>query len=164
MPSSFLTNNSSGQSIFLSNGTSSQSSQNPTMEQIRDVSILNPLESGQVLVFNGDVWQNIVPQSLVNDTLGSLLDVGISSLNNVQVLTYNSISTKWINSNISESQITNLTTYLSNCEKNANKGISNGYCGLDTNSLISVSNIPNLPESQINNLSNGLSNKADLVS
>ena len=66
MPSSFLTNNSSGQSIFLSTGTSSQqSSQNPTMEQIRDVSILNPLESGQVLVFNGDVWQNIVPQSLV---------------------------------------------------------------------------------------------------
>ena len=78
MPSSFLTNNSSGQSIFLSNGTSSQSSQNPTMEQIRDVSILNPLELGQVLVFNGDVWQNIVPQSLVNDTLGSLLDVSIS--------------------------------------------------------------------------------------
>ena len=101
MPSSFLTNNSSGQSIFLSSGTSSQSSQNPTMEQIRDVSILNPLESGQVLVFNGDVWQNIVPQSLVNDTLGSLLDVSISSLNNAQVLTYNSISTKWSNSNIS---------------------------------------------------------------
>ena len=149
MPSSFLTNNSSGQSIFLSNGTSSsQSSQNPTMEQIRDVSILNPLESGQVLVFNGDVWQNIVPQSLVNDTLGSLLDVSISSLNNAQALTYNSISTKWSNSNINESQITNLTTDLSNCEKIANKGISNGYCGLDTNSLISVSNIPNLSESR----------------
>ena len=110
MPSSFLTNNSSGQSIFLSNGTSSQSSRNPSMEQTRDVSILNPLESGQVLAFNGDVWQNIVPQSLVNDTLGSLLDVSISSLNNSQVLTYNSTSTKWINSNIEESQITNLTT------------------------------------------------------
>ena len=106
MPSSFLTNNSSGQSIFLSNGTSSsQSSQNPTMGQIRDVSILHPLESGQVLVFNGDVRQNIVPQSLVNDTLGSLLDVSISSLNNAQISTYNSISTKWSNSNINESQI-----------------------------------------------------------
>ena len=91
------------------------------MEQIRDVSILNPLESGQVLVFNGDVWQNIVPQSLVNDTLGSLLDVIISSLNNSQVLTYNSTSTKWINSNITESQITNLTTDLSNCEKSQTK-------------------------------------------
>ena len=46
MPSSFLTNNSSGQSIFLTNGTPThQSSQNPTMEQIRDVSILNTLES-----------------------------------------------------------------------------------------------------------------------
>ena len=72
MPSSFLINNSTGQSIFLTNGTSQQSSQNPTMEQIRDVFILNPLESGQDLVFNSDVWQNIVPQSLVNDTLGSL--------------------------------------------------------------------------------------------
>ena len=87
------------------------------MEQIRDVSILSPLESGQVLVFNGDVWQHIVPQSLVNDTLGSLLDARISSLNNSQVLTNNSISTKWINSNITESQITNLTSDLSNCEK-----------------------------------------------
>ena len=77
------------------------------MEQIRDVSILNPLESGQVLVFNGDVWQNIVPQSLVNDTLGSLLDVYIGSLLNNQVLTYNQSSSKWINSNITESQITN---------------------------------------------------------
>ena len=125
------------------------------MEQIRDVSILNPLESGQVLVFNSDVWQNIVPQSLVNDTLGSLLDVSISSLNNSQVLTYNSTSTKWSNSNINESQVTNLTTDLSNCEKIANKGIAN--------SLISVSNIPNLSESQINNLTNDLNNKADLI-
>ena len=58
-----------------------------------------------------------VPQSLVNDTLGSLLDVSISSLNNSQVLTYNSTSTKWINSNITESQKTNLITDLSNCEK-----------------------------------------------
>ena len=95
--------------------------------------------------------------------MGSLLDVNISSLNNSQVLTYNSISTKWINSNITESQITNLTTDLSNCEKIANKGIANGYCGVDTNSLISVSNIPNLSESQINNLNNDLNNKADLI-
>ena len=87
-------------------------------------------------MFNGDVWQNIVPQSLVNDTLGSLLDVIISSLNNSQVLTYNSTSTKWSNSNINESQVTNLTTDLSNCEKIANKGVANGYCGLDTNSLV----------------------------
>ena len=61
-------------------------------------------------------------QSLVNDTLGSLLDVSISSLNNSQVLTYSSTSTKWINSNITESQITNLTTELSNCDKITNKG------------------------------------------
>ena len=57
-----------------------------------------------------------------------------------------------------------MTTDLYNCEKVANKGVSNGYCGLDTNSLVPLINIPNLSESQINNLTNDLSNKADLVS
>ena len=51
----------------------------PTMEQLKDVSINQPLLSGQVLVFNGEIWQNLVPQNLVNDTKGSLLDVNISS-------------------------------------------------------------------------------------
>ena len=90
------------------------------------------------------------------------MDVSISSLNNAQVLTYDSIAFKWINSNITESQITNLTTDLSSCEKISNKGIYNGYCGIDTNTLISVSNIPNLSESQINNLNNDLNNKANI--
>ena len=66
-----------------------------------------------------------MPQSLVNDTLGSLLDVYIGSLVNDQVLTYNQSSNKWINSNINESQVTNLTTDLSNCENIANKGVAN---------------------------------------
>ena len=64
------------------------------MEEIKDVYILNPLLSGQVLVFNGSVWQNIVPQSLMNDTLGSLVHVSIGSLVNDQVLTYNTSNTK----------------------------------------------------------------------
>ena len=100
-------------SSLLSNSSNTQ----PTMEEIKDVAILNPLLSGQVLVFNGSVWQNIVPQSLMNDTLWSLLDVSIGSLVNDQVLTCNTSNTKWENSTISESQITNLTTNLSNCEK-----------------------------------------------
>ena len=54
------------------------------MEQIKDVSIIQPLLSGQVLVFNGEIWQNLVPQNLVNDTVGSLLDVNIYSLQNAQ--------------------------------------------------------------------------------
>ena len=132
------------------------------MEDIKDVSVIQPLLSGQI--YNGEVWQNIVHQSLVNDTAGSLLDVSISSLLDSQVLTYNSSSSKWINSNISESQITNLVTDLSNCEKTANKNISSGYCGLDSNSLVPVNNIPYLSESKITNLTTDLSNKADLVS
>ena len=149
MPSSFLTNNSSGQSIFLSNGTSSQSSQNPTMEQIRDVSILNPLEWGQVLVFNGDVWQNIVPQSLVNDNLGSLLDASISSLNNSQVLTYNSTSTKWSNSNINESHVTNLTNDLNNISDLVSGYFKISEIPLTINSVSTSNSILNLTTDNI---------------
>ena len=58
----------------------------PTMEQIKDVSIIQPLLSGQVIVFNGEIWQNLVPQNLVNDTMGSLLDINISSLQNEEYL------------------------------------------------------------------------------
>ena len=49
------------------------------MEQIKDVSASN-LQAGQVLIYNGSIWQNIIPQSVINDTMGSLLDVSISSL------------------------------------------------------------------------------------
>ena len=136
----------------------------PTMEQIKDVSIIQSLLSGQVLVFNGEIWQNIVPQNLVNDTMGSLLDVNISYLQNAQYLSYSSTLQKWINTNITESNVTNLVNDLSLCEKLSNKNTSNGYCGLDTNTLIPVVNIPNLPESLITNLTSDLSKKADLVS
>ena len=78
----------------------------PTMEEIKDVSIIQPLLSGQVLVYNGEIWQNIVPQSIVNDTLGALLDVSISDLQNQQFLSYNSTSKMWKNLNISESNVT----------------------------------------------------------
>ena len=47
----FLSSVSKNSSSLLSNGSNTQ----PTMEQIKDVSILNPLLSGQVLVLNGDV-------------------------------------------------------------------------------------------------------------
>ena len=87
------------------------------MEMIKDVSILSPLLRGQVLVYNGAVWQNIVPQSLVNDTMGSLLDVNISSLQNKQYLSYSSTLQKWINTNITESNVTNLVNDLLSCEK-----------------------------------------------
>ena len=116
-----------------------------------------------MLVFNGEIWQNLVPQNLVNDTMGSLLDVNISSLQNAQYLSYSSTLQKWINTNITESNVTNLVNDLLSCEKIINKNTSNGYCGLN-NGLVNVVNIPNLPESLIINLTSDLLNKADPIS
>ena len=86
------------------------------MEQLRDVRTKN-LIAGQVLVYNGDIWSNIIPQNLVNDTLGSLLDVSISSLQNNQFLSYNSSNQMWVNTNINESNVSNLVNDLASCEK-----------------------------------------------
>jgi len=108
---------------------------------------------------------NIVPQSIVNDTLGALLDVSISNLQNSQFLSYNTTSKMWNNSNISESNVTNLVSDLLSCEKSVNKNVANGYCPLDSNSLIPVNKIPSdIPENNITNLTNDLLNKADLIS
>ena len=96
--------------------------------------------------------------------MGSLLGVNTSSLQNAQYLSYSSTLQKWINTNITESNVTNLVNDLLGCEKITNKNASNGYCGLDINTLIPVVNVPNLPESLIINLTNDLNNKADLVS
>ena len=158
MSNPFLTQSLNNQNINVT----SSSSLSIKMEQIKDVSVSN-LQAGQVLIYNGSIWQNIIPQSVVNDTLGSLLDVNITSLQNNQFLTYNSTNQKWINTNITESNVTNLVNDLLSCEKIANKNTSNGYCGLN-NGLINVVNIPNLPESLIINLTSDLLNKADLIS
>ena len=160
--SHFLNGNQNSSNVFLTQAANAGESL-PTMEQIKDVSIVQPLLSGQVLIYNGSIWQNIIPQSVVNDILGSLLDVNISSLQNAQYLSYSSTLQKWINTNISESNVTNLVNDLSLCEKLSNKNTSNGYCGLN-NGLINVVNIPNLPESLIINLTSDLLNKADLIS
>ena len=49
--------------------------------------------------------------------MGSLLDVNISSLRNAQYLSYSSTLQKWINTNITESNVTNLVNDLLSCEK-----------------------------------------------
>ena len=122
----FLTSISNGGNLLSNNASTST----PTTEMIKDVSILSPLLSGQVLAYSGAVWQNIVPQSLVNDTMGSLLDVNISSLQNAQYLSYSSTLQKWLNTNITESNVKNLVNDLAACEKVTNKNSINGYCGL----------------------------------
>ena len=70
-----------------------------------------------MLVYNGDIWSNIIPQNLVNDTLGSLFDISISSLQNNQFLSYNSANKMWINTNINKSNVSNLVNDLASCEK-----------------------------------------------
>ena len=95
--------------------------------------------------------------------MGSLLDVNISSLQNAQYLSYSSTLQKWINANITESNVSKLVNDLASCEKLTNKNSINGYCGLN-NAFINIVNIPNLPASLITNLTSDLSSKADLVS
>ena len=87
--SHFLNGNENSTNVFLTQAANAAESL-PTMEQIKDVSIVQPLLSGQVLIYNGSIRQNIIPQSVVNDILGSLLDVNISSLQNAQYLSYSS--------------------------------------------------------------------------
>ena len=87
----FLNGTQNTSNVFLTQASNAGLSI-PTMEEIKDVSIIQPLLSGQVLVYNGEIWQNIVPQSIVNDTLGALLDVSISNLQNSQFLSYNTTS------------------------------------------------------------------------
>ena len=77
---------------------------------------------------------------------------------NAQYLSYSSSLQKWINTNITEPNVTNLVNDLLSCEKLANKNTSNGYCG-SNNGLINIANIPDLPESFITNLTLDLSNK-----
>ena len=59
--SHFLNGNENSTNVFLTQAANAAESL-PTMEQIKDVSIIQPLLSGQVLVLNGEIWQNLVPQ------------------------------------------------------------------------------------------------------
>ena len=113
--SHFLNGNQNSSNAFLAQAANAGESL-PKMEQTEDVSILQPLLSGQVLVFFGEIWHYLVPQNLENYTMRSLLEVNISSLQNAQYLSYSSTLQKWINTNITESNVTNLVSYLASCE------------------------------------------------
>ena len=62
---------------------------------------------------------------------------GIATLDSSSKLTASQIPT------LAESNITNLTTDLSNCEKTANKNVGGGYCGLDSNGLVPLTKLAN---------------------
>ena len=93
------------------------------------------LTTNTLLVGNGT---NAI-QTLATGTVGQVLKSG-----------GNSSLPVW--GSLAESDISGLTSDLSACEKFINKGALNGYCGLDDNSLISLSNLPSIPEAYIANL------------
>ena len=59
--SHFLSGNQNSSNVFLTQASNAGEGLS-TMEQIKDVSIIQPLLSGQVLVVNGEIWQNLVPK------------------------------------------------------------------------------------------------------
>ena len=69
-----------------------------------------------------------------------------------QFLYYN--VSQWINQNISEVNLSNLTSDLLSCENTSNKNSANGYCSLDQNKLLPNSNIPQLSFSNLTNIFN----------
>ena len=69
-----------------------------------------------------------------------------------QFLYYN--GSQWINQNISEINVSNLTSDLLSCEKRSNKNSASGCCPLDQNKLIPNSYIPHLPFLNLTNIFN----------
>ncbi len=89
---------------------------------------------GSAWVYNGSQWI-----SLTMDSLVSLSDVFITQPINNEFLKY--YGGTWINDVINESDITNLTTDLASKQSTSQKGVANGYCGLDASAKVPTSNI-----------------------
>ena len=113
-----------------------------TLASLNDVNIATP-SNAQQLTYNSTTqkWCNTTPSTFTT-ALSALTDCSVSSLANDNILYYNSTNSKWQNKNLQESDITNLTSDLSSCEKTANKNAASGYCPLDSNSLVPTANIP----------------------
>ena len=104
---------------------------------------------------NGDNKTNKITSSSSSTGvtyLRNLYDVSIvnESLADGELLSFQ--DGKW--SNVTQTP----TTYPFSLFQSLNqKGIANGYAGLDNNSQISIANIPDIPQSKITNLSTSLS-------
>lgn len=79
------------------------------LSKLLDVNIKGDLAKDDLLQFDGDRWTNIKPSEIgiINDTpsttvtsLSDLSDVAISSKTHGQVLAWNAVSNKWINTTI----------------------------------------------------------------
>jgi hypothetical protein len=93
----------------------------------------------------------------ISVTSGTAPQISIASdyAGQSSITTIGTITTgTWNASNLTESQITNLTTDLEACEKIANKGVASGYCPLNSSTLVPLSNIQQ--DMSIDLLSNSL--------
>ena len=84
--------------------------------------------------------------------IGDISSFTITNPSTGQFSYYN--GSQWINQNISENNVSNLTSDWLSCEKTINKNSANGYCPLDQNKLIPNSNIPQLSFSNLTNIFN----------
>lgn len=95
------------------------------LQKLQDVKI-ESLTFGDVLQYDSDgKWHNIQPSSLKisvegsgngSSTLAGLTDVMVTNVGNGQVLTYDSLSSKWINKSVSTGGTTDMSKYLTKTE------------------------------------------------
>lgn len=85
-------------------------------------------------IFDGTTWI-----ALSATSLSGLSDTFISAPINNEFLKY--VGGEWINDAINESDVTNLETHLNGKQNTSQKDAANGYCGLDANSHVPLSNI-----------------------
>ena len=143
------TTGSSTAANILVNGVKANANGNITipvgasyLSSLNNCSITTPTNAQQ-LTYNSTTQksQNSTPSTFTT-SLSDLTDCSVSSLVNNNVLYYNSTNSKWQNKALGESDITNLSSDLSACEKTANKNVASGYCPLDINSLVPIASIP----------------------
>ena len=112
----------------------------------------NKWNNNSVLASKCDLVSGVLSSSQIPNTVVKSVNSVTTSNNNI-TLTTDNISEgtvhKFQHLPISESDVTNLSNDLSNCEKTSNKNIAGGYCPLDSSVLVPISNIPNISFSKI---------------
>ena len=92
-----------------------------SVNNLDGVSVNTPT-AGQVLTYDGSNWTN---QPSASASLAGLTDTTITTPSNGDTLLYNSVSTKWENSNKLTTVDTNLTTHTSNTSNPHSTTVSN---------------------------------------
>lgn len=122
-----------GQIISYDNNSSKWINSTNSIENLSDTIINTPV-SGQVIAYNGTKWEN---QPSASASLAGLTDTTFSNpVNNGDTILYNSVSTKWENSNKLTTVDTNLTLHTGNTSNPHSTKVSNlGEVSIDSNTL-----------------------------